>query len=208
MPYPTVDQVKQMLLADQAEQVVDDFVLGGVPFAFKDSVRKLEAMRAHIATKLKVNRDSIDVIGSGKTGFSLAPDKAFQPFRMNSDIDVVVIDQELFDHVWLTLLRWNYPLRHTEVSDKKWADRRRREIFWGYLHPDRVWPEQIDVLRPLLKPLRDLSVNWFNTFQSLGNISGLSRHAFSGRLYRTTDHARLYQLSGLADLTRQLRTAT
>lgn len=56
----------------------------------------------------------IAIVGSGKYGYSLSPDKDFRPFQSNenephvSDIDLVVISRPIFNETWRHLRRAHY----------------------------------------------------------------------------------------------------
>jgi hypothetical protein len=150
--------------------------------------------------ELPIKRENIRVVGSGRIGFSLNPNTFPRRFSSESDLDVLIVDQKLFDLVWMTMLKWNYPRRlNLPGGEAKWRNRRQKDLFWGWFYPDKIqfegllFPEQ-------LEPLRILSVTWFNAFQSVGTIPQFATRAVSGRLYRTWKHVILYHLEGLRQL--------
>jgi hypothetical protein len=51
-----------------------------------------------------------------------------------------------------------------------------------------------------LKPIRDCSTLWFNTFQSLTDYPEFSARDVHGRLYRTWEHVHLYHAEGLRQI--------
>lgn len=51
----------------------------------------------------------VRVVGSGRHGFSTRPRARFKAFGDESDIDVVVVNEAIFDQVWLALLVAAYP---------------------------------------------------------------------------------------------------
>ena len=56
----------------------------------------------------------VAIVGSGKYGYSLSPEKGFRPFQIDdsepnvSDIDLVVISRSLFNETWRHLRRAHY----------------------------------------------------------------------------------------------------
>jgi hypothetical protein len=197
------------------EAFVDAELLDGVPHIFGSDAHELEQLRKYIGGGLGVPPHDVYVIGSAKTGFSLAPDTYFRPLLDKSDVDVVVIHAGLFDFAWQTFLRWHYHLigagdKRPIEADAGWAADRRREVWKGWFEPHhwRLRPAGGVVLSvpEALKPAREFSTTWFTTFTSLGGY----RHAeiagrdVKGRLYRTAEHLRIYHAHGLRLLRAQL----
>jgi len=198
--YPTTAQFADVLRTQLLSDVVDKYVFSGQPYIFRSKPKALEALRSHVCRDLKLQPENIIVVGSAKIGFSLDPNTYFQKFNIHSDIDVLVVDSELFDLIWLTLIKWNYPKRwRLEGADWSWAKKRRDEVYWGWFQPDDIRLKSIGSSASL-KSLRDVSRRWFNAFRSLAKRPEFAARDVSGRLYRTWEHARLYQASGLAQI--------
>jgi hypothetical protein len=206
VPYPTSEEFRSLLLSDPPNlgRVVRDYVFQGVPYVFRERPENMQTLRRHLRDKLNIAEENIVVAGSAQIGFSLAPDTFAVPFSRTSDIDVVVVDERIFDRMWITMLRWHYPRRVVglEGPDLPWVGERRKDLYWGWFVPDRIRYEGLSYPDDL-RPLRDLKTQWFNAFQSLGREPALARRRVSGRLYRSWDHAQLYHVDGL----RQIRAA-
>lgn len=206
MPYPTVDEFKHIVLNTSLDRVVQQHVFEGVPFVFREKPESSAILTKHICQALNVPEQNVRIVGSAKVGFSLNPDSFPRQFSEASDIDVIVVSDRLFDMVWITLLRWHYPRRLLDLgrSEGGWARSRRKDIYWGWLVPNEI---QYDGLSfpEILEPLRDFSVAWFNTFQSLSTYSEFATRTISGRLYRTWDHALLYHMEGLRLISERMR---
>ncbi|EAP81674.1 hypothetical protein [Sulfitobacter sp. NAS-14.1] len=65
-----------------------------------------EDVRREFSQVFGNNHSDIAIVGSGKYGFSMSPDKNFRPFQKDeslpnvSDIDLVVISRALFNETW------------------------------------------------------------------------------------------------------------
>lgn len=200
MPPPTIAEFKSALLTRPVADVLRDYVFSGEPYAFREQPKALQNLRTHVSTALTVNQENIVVVGSAQVGFSLSPDNFPRQFTNGSDIDVVVVDELLFDTVWHALLRWHYPRRlDLPRGDREWAAARRKDLYFGWFVPDKIRFNGLS-FPSALKPIRDCSARWFNTFQSLANYPEFSRREVNGRLYRTWEHVHLYHAEGLRQI--------
>lgn len=196
-----------MVLTRPLDEVVDRYIFSGTPYVFRENPDDLQKLRAHLASAIKLEAERIIVVGSAMLGFSLNPENFPRQFSDESDVDVVVINDALFDRIWATILRWHYPRRLTMLGkvDGEWAQTRRKDIYWGWFVPDAIRYEGLS-LPDVLKPLRDLSAAWFDAFKSLSLYPEFARRNVSGRLYRTWDHARLYHVDGLRQIQEIVRS--
>lgn len=199
--YPSVSEFKRILVDQDLDSIVKHYLFAGLPFVFRKDPTGFDLMRKHLCDELSLNLADITVVGSAKIGFSLSPYNFPRSFTSTSDIDVVVVDSNLFDEVWFTMLRWHYPRRTDRLpeTDWTWKIERANELYWGWFLPDRIRFSGLS-FPGVLAPLRDISVRWFNAFQSLSVYPQLASWRISGRLYRTWDHAREYHRDGLRQI--------
>jgi len=187
------------------DEVLQEYVLSGEPYAFRGQASALTNLRTHLSKALAVDHTNIVIVGSAQIGFSLSPDNFPRRFSDLSDIDVAVVDERLFDVVWHTLLQWHYPRRRTlPRGDWAWSTARRKELYWGWFVPNQIRFSGLS-FPAALKPLRDCSTLWFNTFQSLTSYPEFSKRQVNGRLYRTWEHVRMYHAEGLRQIREILR---
>jgi hypothetical protein len=198
---------------DQLEAFAETEIMSGLPAIFtcdEDTVRFQE----YVAAALGVSTAASDVliVGSAKTGFSLDPDRYFVPFHENSDLDIVVVHEGLFDEAWRTMLAWDYlTIKNRTRMEQQWLYRRHHEVWSGWYEPP-VWRLHerggIELSFPnALKPLRDFSFRWFSAFRSLSRYKHhpeIPRHKANARLYRTRAHVAMYHAMGLRALRNRL----
>jgi len=193
-----VKQFRSDLVSQPAEDVVRKYVFEGNPYVFREKPEALKLLKDHLCANLPLCDKNVVIVGSAQTGFSLHPDKFPRRFHDGSDIDVLIVDESLFDAVWSTILEWHYPRRRVGLpaADMRWAKDRSDELYWGWFVPDRIRFEGLS-LPTSLRRLRDISTQWFNAFQSLGQYAEFATRDVSGRLYRSWNHAMLYHKAGL-----------
>lgn len=201
----TVREFTDLLRGGDLGAVVDQHVFADTPYVFRGAPEQFSVLVRHLARALSVADDDVAIVGSGKTGFSLAPDTFGRPFAESSDVDVVVVAPVVFDELWAAMREWGYqmPTRLAGV-ERNWMNRRMDDVFWGWFVPDRIRYQGL-AFPDALKPVRDLSTKWFNTFRSLALYPGLAGHDYVGRLYRTWDHARMYHTDSLSKVRGELR---
>jgi len=200
-----INKFKAELLNQPFDAVVQKYIFTGTPFVFRDSPARLSLLKSHLARGLGVREDNVTIVGSAQTGFSLNPDSFPRVFHHGSDIDVLVVDERLFDKVWYALLRWHYPRKGYPLPrpDASWRSKRRNELYWGWFVPSKIRFEGLT--RPtVLGPLRNIATMWFNAFKSLAQYQEFVTRDVSGRLYRSWDHAMLYHMNGLRAIWRRL----
>lgn len=203
--FPSVEEFRGALLTKPLDEVVREYIFEGLPYVFKEKPGLMEVLRNNLCKDLGISAESTIIIGSAKIGFSLSPDSVFRQFSDESDIDVLVVDENIFDDIWKIVLQWHYPRRIRGLGgmDGSWGRRRRRDLYWGWFVPDKIKYEGLS-FPEVLKPLRDISTAWFNAFRGLSRIPDFSRRNITGRVYRTWDHAFLYHVDGLRQIKESL----
>ena len=203
MSHPSRHEFVNSLLSNPLD--VHKYIFTGTPFVFRDQPKRSELLTQHLSRSPSLSERKIIVVGSAKIGFSLSPDNFPRQFSDDSDIEIVVIDRTLFDHFWITMLQWNYPRRYRLGGDDwKWARSRMTDLYWGWLEPGKIHFEGLS-FPGALRPLRNISTNWFNAFRSLSHYLEFVRRNVSGRLYRTWKHSLLYHKNSLQELTKVIR---
>ncbi len=149
------DQVQLMTEGDfqtyLATQPLDRFVqsdFDGEVHFFRNSARHYDLLRDHLVPRLKIaSRTDLKVIGSAKLGFSLDPASFPRAFSQQSDIDVLVVDEELFDRFWFSVLEWHYrqPGKTLVNEAREWMRQRRYEVYWGSFDPAHILPLNIKI---------------------------------------------------------------
>jgi hypothetical protein len=194
MPYPSKDEFSELLDSSDHAKIVKELLVDGIPFAFRDSPADYNILRATLGTALRLSSDAMTVIGSGRIGFSLSPEKYGEPFSPKSDLDVVVVSAELFDIAWFDLLRLGRKYFSLQKAVQSWIDTHKEShIFWGFILPDRL-PGAVGI-----------SPIWFRTFKGLARNPSLAGRDVNGRLYRTWDHVHVHQLYTLRKIQQSLR---
>jgi hypothetical protein len=179
-------------IADQAD--LTDFcrkhVLHGMPFVFDGRDGEFYEFRKRIAEKYSVSYEEVYITGSAKLGFS--PIKR-TVFDYDSDIDVAIASQTLFDEFLETVREYQMNLR----SARRTVSSKELEMYHefleymaiGWIRPDKL---------PLSFQVRDLKTDWFEFFATLSHgRSEVGNYKVSAGVFRSSRHLELYTISGI-----------
>lgn len=114
------------------ETIVRGTILHGPSFAIEDEAHFGLKQRVATQMNIDVSRD-VFMVGSGKLGFSIAPHKRYQPFGDRSDIDLAIVNHDLYQRVW-------HEVHAYKESGAHWPDQAAFEKYlsWGWIRPDKL----------------------------------------------------------------------
>jgi len=154
-------------------------------------------LRHKILLKFNLHPSSIVLVGSCKLGFSLK-EKGHGPMRSRfqlagdrNDVDVAVISQPLFDHLWdatFDLARKNrdWALDHGKLVA--------RDLFNGWISPSE-FPSY-----PNVPQVRE----WKEFFEGLSSARLCGFRKIEGRLYRSWNRLEAYQEIKVAECKKEI----
>jgi hypothetical protein len=200
----TSDEFRQLLDEQTDTQLLEPCLHDErPPYVFETKPAAWDTFRDELVDSLGVTRGEIRIVGSGRLGFSLKPGHNLKLFRDTSDIDVVIVNADLFDHLWFSVLQAAYPRSPVTEIIGGWIAARRNEVYTGWLTPLEI---KLDakVFGTRAKPVLDFNSRWFNALKKASQHPPRRHEDVTGRLYRTWQHAELYHLNSLAALRKTL----
>lgn len=174
-----------------------------IPFVFEPNPVRWDAFRDEFVSRLQVSRSDIRIVGSARFGFSMKPDRNLKSFEDRSDIDVVVVNEKLFDELWYALLAAAYPRYPVTSELGGWLKKRRNELYTGWLTPLEIRLDPT-IYGAKTKSVLDFNAVWFNTLKVASRHVPRRHEDVNGRLYRTWKHAELYHLHSIGALRQTL----
>ncbi len=156
-----------------------------------DIIKAADDFKILVSDALGVSYNSVMMVGSGKTGYSLSPSKKFKEFTIEpdadnkSDIDIAIISLPIFDKFWKTF-RDAY-----DITNKGAYRYISREIYRGYINERNI--NLIDQCRVIWKEIsneatRKLKQNMY------------FKHDISYRLYRSWEDFEEYNMESINEL--------
>ena len=192
----TEDQFKELLLAGDAKSFVTHQLFDDSCWLFNQPTllspeTTFAGVKANLADLLNVSPRSFTVVGSGKYGWSMSPTKGVRPFDPeNSDIDIVIVSQPLFDTAWAALRAAYY------AGYGKYKAMHAYHVFARALVLDGAEHYQSQYLQELAQRLSDLN-------SIVGKSVRLKKSA-KYRVYADWDDATKYHIHGVETMRKRI----
>lgn len=148
-----LDSVEKRLLFTQK------YLFHGIPYVFEGREEEYFEFRNRIANKYNVGFHEVFIVGSGKLGFSYHKGT---DFSYDSDIDVVIVNEKLFEEFFLKISEYQYQLdqqyKTMDLKELKIYNEFLQYLVKGWMRPDKLPTSfQVDILKS----------EWFDFFKSL-----------------------------------------
>jgi hypothetical protein len=174
------------------------YIFHGLPFVFESREHEYFEFRQTIAEKFEVGFQEVFIVGSAKLGFSYIKGTEFS---YDSDIDVVIVNERLFEQYYLHICEYQYSLdkfRNTPTT----RDLSMYHKFLQYLV--KGW------MRPDLLPIsfqETLKSEWFDFFQGISNgKSTVGNYKVSCGLFKNYNYLEKYHLNGITQFHNSITT--
>jgi len=154
-------------------------------------VKTVDDFKIIVSGSLGVSYNSVMMVGSGKTGYSLSPNKMLKEFAIKptaenkSDIDIAIISTHIFDRFW-KCFREGYT-----VANKRNYQYIARGIYRGYIDDSNI--NKVPICRRQWEKISNEATKKLK--QSM-----YFKHDISYRIYRSWEDFEDYNLESLYKL--------
>jgi len=177
-------QLKELLKKDQVLRIVNRNIFSDDPICFNNKNTSWE-LREEIANYFNISVKRVEIVGSGKIGISLKEEQSGKAFDVKSDIDVLIVSNELMEDAWKDLLRMEFEYYKLTQPQREFIKECYETIPRGFLSPERL-PKEIK-----------FHEYWWRIFS---NVSGKKKYDYRkirGRLFKDWLFAAKYYSIGL-----------
>lgn len=186
-----IQELKNILYSN--EELVERYIWFGTPAIFSDCEQKYYELKREISTQFPVkSKNNIIVVGSAKLGFSIAPRKRFRDIQDESDIDVAIIDEELFDSYWERLFEFNINVKSRSEKEEDLYQKFLQYFFKGWLRPD-LFPFNFKG-----------KGEWFDFFNGI-SYKKYDKRKVAAAIYKNEYFFKKYHEKNIKDLREELR---
>ncbi|MEK3729320.1 MULTISPECIES: hypothetical protein [Lysinibacillus] len=190
----TVKEFDEILLSMQLPQDRIEFIrkyfFHGTPYVFKNKENEYFDFRNKISKQFNINFHEVFIVGSAKFGFSYIKKTEFS---YESDIDVVLVNEKLFDYYFEKICDYQYEIdrnnKSITLNEKNKYERFLQYMVKGWMRPD---------LLPISFQVDLLKNDWFEFFSSISyGKSEVGNYKVAGGLYRNYKYLEKYYKIGM-----------
>ena len=201
---------EQLLATNGEESLILDFsrktFFHGLPYVFDiqgtHGEEKYFEFRNKIAKKFQIGFHEVFIVGSVKLGFSPKPNSESTPtqfgkeFSLDSDIDVVLVNENLFEEYYKNICKYqyNFDFKYKNISYREQNTYANflEYMIKGWMRPDKL-PTSFNII--------EIKNDWFDFFNSISNgKSEVGNYQINGGLYKDYHYLENYYLSTIKQL--------
>lgn len=172
----------------------------GLPLVFSGREDDYYHFRKRIADNFGVEFYEVMIVGSSKFGFS--PYK-FTDFSLESDIDVVIFNEKLFDEYFELISEYQYKVKNQiiRLNTTQYKEYMRfiKYFIRGWMRPDLL-PQNTTVFK-------EIKQNWDDFFKSISHSkSEVGNYIVKAGLFKSQKFAEKYYRSSIEDISKKLKS--
>ena len=190
--YMTKNEFDLLLQKTSATDIVQKYILDGIPFCFQENPGLYDIFRQTICNRFQIHPQNFTIVGSAKVGFSMAPEKYGNPFSEESDIDVVLVSEDLFQNLWLKLIEF----KRTTVYKLSKYQRDRFNEFQSILFYGNIRLDMISADFPFVR-------EWWEFFNTISLDDRFGPRRIRARIFKSWSHVSFYYENGIRKIKEQ-----
>jgi len=193
------DIIKDADSEEQRLRFVQKHLFHGLPQVFNGNEEGYFDFRNKIAEKFQISFHEVFIVGSAKLGYSYFKNTYFD---YDSDIDVVIVNEKLFDRFFYQIADYQYQLdrayKTIDIREQKMYNQFLQYLVKGWMRPDKLPTSfQIEVLK----------TEWFEYFATLSyGRSEVGNYKVAAGLFKNYDFLSKYYTRTVEDARDKLKT--
>lgn len=174
-------------------RIVRKYLIHGIPYVFKDRPNQYYDFREQIASHWHVGFQEVLILGSAKLGYSYHKNSVFSD---ESDIDVAIVNQSLFESFYLEIRNFQYRIE-SGLETLTYHEKTEYNRFLSYMIKGWMRPDILPV-----KITGELSKDeWFNYFRSISYSNNLAgNYKVSAGLFKSFGYMEYYYTNSIKKL--------
>lgn len=190
-----------LLRCENEEEILDfarKYIIHGIPYVFEEREDEFFEFKNRISKHFNIDYYQVYIVGSGKLGFSYLKGT---DFSYDSDIDVAIVSEELYDRYLRHVRKFQYDMERSRerLVERDYSNYVKflKYMAKGWMRPDLL-PTTIEGL--------DIKTEWFDFFKSIsyGN-SEVGNYKVSAGVYKNYNFLEYYTTNGLNEYLKILK---
>ncbi len=199
----TLNEYKAEIIAlsndDEKKIFTQKYFFHGIPMVFHGRENDYYHFRKRIADQFNISFYEVMIVGSSKFGFS--PYK-FSEFTLDSDIDVVIFNERLFDFFHEMISEYQYKIRTQiimlNIDQYKKYLKFLKYFVMGWMRPD--------LLPQNTTEFKELKQEWDDFFNEISHSkSEVGNYIVKGGLFKNHHYAEKYYRSSIENVSIKLK---
>lgn len=191
-----MEEFNHLLLETNSEadmlHFIKKYLFHGTPYIFQGREHEYFEFRNRIADNFDIGFHEVFIVGSAKFGFSYLKKTLF---NYDSDVDVVIVNEKLFDDYYSKICDYQYQLdrmyKSIDLKEKSTYSGFLRYLVKGWMRPDKL---------PTSFKADLLKNEWFDFFESISyNKSQVGNYKVAGVLYKNYIYLEKYYLRNMEE---------
>lgn len=177
----TFEEFKKLTYEMPSIKLVQLCLLDSFPFCFQSNQELYNILRSEVCFKFNIHERDFAIVGSAQTGFSLNPKNLGRPYSDASDIDIILVSDELFQKIWIDLL--DYRKKSYASLDPRYRknfSKLQYILFFGILRLDKLSNEF------------DFAKKWWEFFNRLSIDKRFGPRRIRAALFKSWKHVNYY----------------
>lgn len=171
-------------------QIVRKYIIHGIPYVFNGRENDYFDFRANIAQYFNIGFHEVFIVGSAKLGFSYHKDSLFS---FDSDIDVVLVNEHLFEQFYSKICDYQYEMEKGLVNPSGFQ-RNQYNTFLKYMIKGWMRPDKL----PVSIQSETIKEDWFKYFRSISyGKSSVGNYSVAGGLFKNYSYLEKYYTESL-----------
>lgn len=199
----TLEEFKEELNAISTEIERTTFVqknfFNGTPFIFRERDGDYYNFSKRIADQFKIRYTDINIVGSSRFGFS---PYRFTEFSFESDIDVTICNETLFEQYFELISDYTYQLRYREILLRKEQYNQYIKFLkyfsTGWMRPDLLPSNTVEFV--------EIRERWDDFFKTISyGKSEVGNYKVKAGLFKNQAYAEKYYKSSIVQLQKEIK---
>jgi len=200
----TLEEYKQQVIAlvtfEEKSIFTQKHFFHGTPTVFHGREQSYYDFRKRISDNFEIVYSDILIVGSSKFGFS--PFK-FTEFSLDSDIDVVITNEKLFDSYFDLISQYQYRIRRGEIKLNQWQLTR----YWRFIRYFIMGWMRPDLLPQNTSEFQEIKQKWDDFFLSISySKSEVGNYKVKAGLFKSQFYAERYYSSSINEVIQKIKT--
>jgi hypothetical protein len=187
-------EVKSRLDIHGISRFINEYLLNNYyeKYSFSNDRELLWKLKLSLSKSFNIQIRNLEIVGSAKLGISYNDGLYNKKLSTESDIDIVIVSNDLFEEAWIELLLNEDNYYKLGESERDFLEDTYKTIHKGLISPDRI-PRSMNFHK-----------KWWDVFEGLSNKPEYDNRKIRGRLFKNWWFVEKYYSTSFSKICKKL----